>query len=337
MSTKGAERRLNLLTDDWVLVSPHRLSRPWQGAISAPNRSMAIHHDPACYLCPGSTRAGGIRNPDYAGTHVFGNDFPALLPERAEARTESDNLLVSEPEPGICRVICYSPDHSRSLSQLPAPALREVVDVWVAQTEELAKRPDVGAVTIFENRGAMMGASNPHPHGQVWATKSVPGVLGAEEVRQATWHKERGEHLLSAYLKRELEAQERIVVTNETFVVLVPYWASWPFETIVIPRVPVPSLSGLDNGQREGLAEIVGRVTACYDALFETEFPYSMGIHQKLRPAPQDDPFVLHMHFYPPLLRSASIRKFMVGFEMFAMAQRDLTPEEAASRLRAVL
>jgi UDPglucose--hexose-1-phosphate uridylyltransferase len=332
----SAERRQNLLTGDWILVSPHRLSRPWLGATDAPQTAPAMAHDPDCYLCPGNARVGGVRNPDYSGVYVFDNDFAALLPDTSPAAA-ADPVLVSEPESGVCRVICYTPDHSLTMAQMGQAQIRGVIDVWAAQFCELAARPDIGAVTIFENRGAMMGASNPHPHGQIWATHSVPNELAREDERQQTWMCEHGEPLLSSYLARELADGSRIVSENETFVALVPFWAAWPFETLILPRWPVSGLDGLTTQEFDDLAGVLHRVTRAYDALFGVPFPYSMGLHQRPCRLTDESHFTLHVHFYPPLLRSASVRKFMVGFEMLAMPQRDMTPEEAAERLRAVL
>ncbi len=333
----SAERRLNLLTGDWILVSPHRMNRPWQGAVSTPTPANHKTHDPDCYLCAGNARADGRYNPDYAGVYVFDNDFPALLPEASAASAPRDPVLVKEPETGVCRVICYTPDHSRTMARMSAVEIRTVVDVWAAQFCELAARPDIGAVATFENRGEMMGASNPHPHGQIWATASVPNELAREDARQLAWAAEHGEPLLSSYLARELVSGERIVCENETFVALVPWWAAWPFEVLVLPRWPVSGLDGLTTQEFDGLADALHRVTKAYDALFGAPFPYSMGIHQRPCRLVDEAHFTMHVHFYPPLLRSATVRKFMVGFEMLAMPQRDMTPEDAAAQLRAVL
>jgi UDPglucose--hexose-1-phosphate uridylyltransferase len=330
------ERRLNLLTGDWVLVSPQRVSRPWQGAAEAVARPAGVRHDPSCYLCAGAMRAGGQRNPDYSGVWVFDNDFPALLPTPG-AGGESDPLLVAEPENGVCRVICYSPDHSLTMAGMSSAQIADVVEVWAAQSAELAGRPDIAAVTIFENRGEMMGSSNPHPHGQIWATGSIPNELAREDARQAEWAARYGEPLLSAYLRRELAAGERVVFEADAFVVLVPWWAAWPFETLVLPKRAVGGLPDLDDAERRSLAETLGVLTRAYDRLFDAPFPYTMGFHQRPADGRERPHFVLHGHFYPPLLRSASVRKFMVGFEMLAMPQRDLTPEQAAERLRTCL
>jgi UDPglucose--hexose-1-phosphate uridylyltransferase len=339
MTDPKPERRLNILTGDWVLVSPHRISRPWQGAEADATPTAAPTYDPQCNLCPGNLRAGGVRNPGYAGVFVFENDFPALLTEGGEAHKSPDGLLVAEPESGVCRVICYSPDHSLTMAGMTTDAIRAVVEVWAQQTAELARRDDIGAVTIFENRGEMMGASSPHPHGQVWATAGVPNELAKEDARQRAWYDAHGEPMLAAYLRRELEERTRLICENDAFVALVPYWAAWPFEAIVLPRRSVIGLDKLDAGERAALADILGHLTRAYDAVFDAPFPYTMGFHQ--RPMDGDDEavphFTMHAHFYPPLLRSASIRKFMVGFEMLAMPQRDLTPEAAAARLREVV
>ena len=331
------QRRLNILTGDWVLVSPHRISRPWQGAEAEPAPMAAPKHDPHCHLCAGNTRASGAVNPDYAGVYVFDNDYPALLAEGGPAKASPEGVLVAEPESGVCRVICYSPDHSLTMAGMTQPAIRAVVDAWAEQTAELAARPDIGAVTLFENRGEMMGASSPHPHGQLWATASVPNELAREDGRQRAWFAEHGEPMLTAYLRRELEEGARIVCANDAFVAVVPYWASWPFETLILPRRAVSGLDRLESAERDALADIFARLTRGYDALFAAPFPYSMGFHQRPMTGGDDAHFTLHAHFYPPLLRSATIRKFMVGFEMLAMPQRDMTPEDAAARLRAVV
>lgn len=337
MTAPRPERRLNLLTGDWVLVSPQRVSRPWQGAASAPKPASGLIHDPSCYLCAGVTRAGGAVNPDYQGVYVFDNDYPALLPGLTAPGPETDPLLVSEPEAGVCRVICYAPDHSLTMVGMSRAQIEAVIDTWTEQFVELAGRPDVGAVTIFENRGEMMGASNPHPHGQIWAQQHLPNEQLSEDARQRAWFVANDIPLLSAYLEREFEAGERIVVQNDTFVALVPYWAAWPFETLVLPRRSVTGLDELSVRERAGLADVLSRLTRAYDRLFDTPFPYTMGFHQRPVDGRPEEHITLHAHFYPPLLRSASVRKFMVGYEMLAMPQRDLTPEEAATRLRTLV
>jgi len=334
---KRAERRQNLLTGDWILVSPERLARPWQGATGAQAAAPSVNYDPSCYLCPGNLRASGDRNPHYPSTFVFDNDFPALVPHEGPVEQNADPLLVSETESGLCRVLCYSPDHSKSMARMNVVELRAIIDAWATQFTELDAREDVGAVTIFENHGPMMGASNPHPHGQIWATRSVPNAFVKEDARQREYDAVHGEPLLIAYLCRELEEKSRIVCANDGFAALVPYWAEWPFETLVLPKRAISSLDELGEQERDALADVLHKLTRAYDALFGVPFPYSMGFHQRPSNQKLAPHFVLHAHFYPPLLRSAEIRKFMVGFEMLAMPQRDLTPEAAAECLRGVL
>jgi UDPglucose--hexose-1-phosphate uridylyltransferase len=327
-------RRFNGLTGEWVLVSPHRTERPWQGQTERPPAEGVPAYDPACYLCPGNARAGGRRNPAYTGTFVFDNDFAALLPDTPPRALEREGLLRAESERGRCRVVCYSPRHDLTLARLDHAAVRRVVDVWAEQQRELGAVSWVRHVQIFENRGAQMGASNPHPHGQIWADERLP-VEPAKELRRQREHlAERGTCLLCDYLALELREGERIVCLNEQFVALVPFWAVWPFETLVLPRAHRGALPELDGAERDGLADILGRLTRRYDRLFDVPFPYSMGFHQ----SPTDDAphpeWHLHAHFYPPLLRSATVRKFMVGYELLAQPQRDLTAERAAERLR---
>ena len=327
-------RRRNLLSGAWVLISPHRMGRPWQGETGTTPAVSGPSHDPDCYLCAGNTRVGGHVNPPYEGVYVFDNDFPALL-SQSEAGPV-DEILTSAPETGLCRVICYSPDHAKTMAQMTRDEILQVVRAWTAQWQELSARPDIGSVTIFENRGAMMGASNPHPHGQIWANASVPHELAQEVQHQADWFGQHNSPLLSDYLARELEARERIICETDSWVVLVPWWAAWPFETLILPRRPVGCLSDLTPDEQMGLSEALRRLTASYDRLFDAPFPYTMGLHQRPTHTAALG-FVMHLHVYPPLLRSAHVRKFMVGYEMLAMAQRDLTPEAAAQRLRDVL
>lgn len=336
MTDHKPHRRQNLLTGEWVLVSPHRMGRPWQGETGNNVPAEALTYDPACYLCAGNTRVGGVVNPVYEGVWVFDNDFPALLGPDGEASPPTDSILVAKPETGVCRVICYTPDHSKTMASMTRAEITAVVEVWTAQWQELSARTDLASVTIFENRGAMMGASNPHPHGQIWATSSVPNELAIEVERQAAWFDKNRSPLLIDYLERELADGARLVCANTHFVVLVPFWAAWPFETLVLPRRPVAALDELSAEEQADLADILRRLTASFDRLFSAPFPYTMGLHQRPTHSPAPG-FVFHIHFYPPLLRSATVRKFMVGFEMLAMAQRDLTPEAAAERLRAVL
>jgi len=325
-------RRLNLLTGEHVLVSPHRTARPWQGQVENPVVEQRPEYDPTCYLCPGNERAGGARTPRYTSTYVFDNDFAALLPDTKPARFDRDGLLVAESERGICRVVCFSPRHDLTLAGMTTTAIRQVVDAWTAQYRELGALPWVRHVQIFENRGAMMGASNPHPHGQIWANERLPNEPTKELVQQRA---NRG-CLLCDYLDAELADGERIVVSNQRFVALVPFWAAWPFETLVLPRTHTGSLLGLTEPDRDGLADILCRLTRRYDGLFGVAFPYSMGLHQPPTDGADYPEWHLHAHFYPPLLRSATIRKFMVGYELLAGPQRDITPETAAARLREI-
>lgn len=331
----GSERRLNLLTGEWVLVSPERMARPWLGAEAKAMPPAPLHHDPSCYLCARNKRMSGEENPDYTGAYIFDNDFPALS-SGALPKLESDPLLVREAERGTCRVICYSPDHAGRMATMTTAQIGDVINTWTAQFAEFDQRGDVGAVTIFENHGEMAGASNPHPHGQIWATHSVPNELAKEDDRQRDWMSAHGAPLLAEYLQHEIRLGDRVVFANEAFVALVPFWAIWPFETMVIPRRQVAALTDLTAVEQTALAETLSHVTKVYDRVFDAKFPYSMGVHQRPcgEPAPH---FTLHIHFFPPLLRSATIRKFMVGFELLAMPQRDLTPEAAAAKLRSLL
>jgi len=331
-----SHRRLNPLTREWVLVSPHRTQRPWQGQTDRPQRPGVEAYDPACYLCPGNRRANGDVNPAYAHTFVFDNDFAALRPDTGEASVNLGGLIVAEAESGICRVICFSPRHNLTLARMAEPDIARVVSVWAGQFRELGDRPEIGSVQIFENRGAMMGASNPHPHCQIWASRSVPNEIAKELAAQSAYHEEWHSCLLCDALKLELAAGERVVCENEHFVVLVPFWAVWPFETLLLPRRHIAAIDELDTAERQGLANILRQIAIRYDNLFEASFPYSMGFHQRPTDGAAHPQWHCHAHFYPPLLRSASVRKFMVGFEMLATPQRDITAEAAAGRLREV-
>ena len=324
-------RRYNPLTGGWVQVSPQRMGRPWQGEVSPPDPPPPSY-DPACYLCPGNTRVGGEVNPAYDGVYVFDNDFPALAEDQPSAE-DHDPLLRAEASAGVCRVICFSPDHGKSLPLLTPEQLRAVVDVWADQTAELGQR--FANVQVFENKGAMMGCSNPHPHGQVWATAHLPQELAAEDAHQRAYFAEHGRALLLDTATREATS-ERVVEINDDWLAIVPFWAAWPFETLLLPRFAVQRMPQLTDGQRTSLASILKALTTRYDNLFQTSFPYSMGWHQAPFNSDETDHWQLHAHFYPPLLRSAEVRKFMVGYEMLAEPQRDLTPERAAEMLRAV-
>jgi UDPglucose--hexose-1-phosphate uridylyltransferase len=329
----GSHRRRNALTGEWVLVSPHRAKRPWQGQVEKPGTAARPAYDPTCYLCPGNARAGGHRNPDYASTFVFDNDFAALKPDGPEAHV-NDGLLVADAEPGRCRVICFSPRHDLTLANMELPVIRGVVDTWAEQYAALGSDPQIGHVQIFENRGEMMGASNPHPHGQIWAQRSVPMHVARELDTQRVHRDRHGRTLLADYLAQELGREERIVCANDGFVALVPWWAVWPFELLVIARRPVAHLGQLDDAGRDQLADILRAVTRRYDRLFDVSFPYSAGLHQAPTDGVEHPECHLHMHFYPPLLRSATVRKFLVGYEMLGEPQRDITAESAAERLR---
>jgi UDPglucose--hexose-1-phosphate uridylyltransferase len=327
-------RRFNALNGDWILVSPHRTKRPWQGKQETTSGAARPAHDPKCYLCARNERAGGLHNPDYTGTYVFDNDFAAILPGGVEGAPSDDGngLLLSEAVTGTCRVICFSPRHDWTLPEMPVEAIRGVIDVWAAQTEELGRKYQW--VQIFENKGDVMGCSNPHPHGQIWAGDFIPNEPAKEDRRQLEHWKQHGAPLLLDYLKLESERKERIVVENDHWVVVVPYWATWPYETLLIPRRHVSRFPDLNDAERAALADILKRFLTRYDNLFEVSFPYSMGWHGAPNTPGDGSHWQLHAHFYPPLLRSATVKKFMVGYEMMAEAQRDLTPERAAQTLR---
>lgn len=331
---KHPHRRYNPLTDEWILVSPHRTQRPWQGQVEKLPPEELPAYDPNCYLCPGNERAGGRRNPSYTRTFVFDNDFSALLPDTPQAELDQRGLLRASGEQGQCRVICFSPRHDWTLPDMPVEDIRRVVEVWAEQTLELGAMDFINHVQIFENKGAMMGCSNPHPHCQVWANQSIPTEPAKELRAQSAYLDRHGTCLLCDYLALELAAGERIVLQNEHFVVLTPFWAVWPFETMLIARRHIGALPDLTDAERNALADIIKRLTTRYDNLFEISFPYSMGFHQTPpdgKPYPQ---LHLHAHYYPPLLRSATVRKFMVGYEMLGNPQRDITAELAAARLR---
>jgi UDPglucose--hexose-1-phosphate uridylyltransferase len=332
--TDHPHRRYNPLKGEWVLVSPHRTRRPWRGQVEKPPLETRPPYDPNCYLCPGNTRAGGVRNPEYESTFVFTNDFSALLPDAPEAPATADPLLRLESEQGTCRVICFSPRHNLTLPEMTVEEIRQVIDVWAQQITELGRH--YRWVQVFENKGEIMGCSNPHPHGQIWAGSALPNEPAKEERGQRAYFERHGSPLLLDYVKLETVRQERIVVENEDWLAVVPYWALWPFETLLLPRRHVARLPDLADPERNTLSGILKRLLTKYDNLFETSFPYSMGWHG----APTDEGhyphWQLHAHFYPPLLRSATVKKFMVGYEMLAEAQRDLTAESAAARLRAL-
>jgi UDPglucose--hexose-1-phosphate uridylyltransferase len=332
----GSHRRRNALTGEWVLVSPHRTLRPWQGQHEAAASATRPAYDPQCYLCPGNERANGAVNPQYAQPYVFANDFSAL-DAAGDASARGEGLFASQSVSGECRVLCYSPRHDRSLGDLPPPEAVGVVRAWRAQFAELDARPDLAYVLIFENRGEMMGASNPHPHGQIWATSVVPDEVEHELLQQQAYHTAHGRPLLIDYVASELQAGERVVTSNDHWVALVPFWAVWPFEMLVLPRRPVAAFDELQPAEEQSLARLLQSIVATYDRVFDVPFPYSMGWHSRPSRNHAAAGWTLHAHFYPPLLRSATVRKFQVGFEMLAMPQRDLTPEAAAARLRELM
>jgi UDPglucose--hexose-1-phosphate uridylyltransferase len=330
--TDHPHRRTNPLTGKHVLVSPHRAKRPWLGQEEIAELSIQPSYDPACYLCPGNTRVGGIANPDYDGVFIFDNDFAAVQTDTPAPPFDADPLFTAYLAQGEARVFCFSPDHSATFPDLSPTQAQAVIDVWCAQSAELGKR--YPWVQVFENKGAVMGCSNPHPHGQIWATNFVPDEADIEDARQRAYFTAHGTPMLRDVAKREMAADERIIHSNDHWLALVPYWASWPFETLILPRFAVSRMPDLGREERTALADILQRMTRSYDALFGVSFPYSMGWHGAPFDERDPSPWQLHAHFYPPLLRSATIRKFMVGFEMLAEAQRDLTPEQAAERLR---
>lgn len=352
-------RRYNPLTDEWILVSPQRAIRPWLGAVEKRPAERLPSYDPKCYLCPGNIRANGAVNPAYTGVFVFDNDFPALVQAEGQTNEEADEqhslatasvLLRAAPESGVCRVICFSPRHDLTLAELPASQIRAVVDAWIAQCEELGARDDIAYIQLFENKGEIMGCSNPHPHGQLWASRSLPTEPAKEQRTQLAWLN--GRHLslvnsqysqssivtrsplLLDYLDIERRDGARVIFENDHFTCLVPYWAVWPFETMILPRRHVRRIVELTPAERDDLASALKRMTTRYDNLFEVSFPYTMGVHQAPYDGEPHDEWQMHLHFYPPLLRSATVRKFMVGYEMLAQPQRDLTAEQAAERLR---
>jgi UDPglucose--hexose-1-phosphate uridylyltransferase len=327
-------RRFNPLTKEWVLVSPHRTQRPWQGQVEIPRSDQLERHDPHCYLCPGNTRAGGLQNPQYTGTFVFDNDFAALKPDTPAGEFREQELLLAQSERGKCRVVCFSPRHDLTLARMQVADIQQVVDTWAEEFSLLAGQPNIKSVQIFENRGAMMGCSNPHPHGQIWANETIPDQLAREMASFDEYLQKHDSGLLEDYLSIELEKQERVVVANDHFVILVPFWAVWPFETLLISRRRVTCLAELRNDERKALAEILRQIYIRYDNLFRTSFPYTMGFHQLPLGRTGSSSLPLHAHFLPPLLRSATVRKFMVGYEMLASPQRDIAPESAASFLK---
>lgn len=325
-------RRFNPLLSEWVLVSPHRAKRPWEGQVERPPSEGRPRSDPQCYLCPGNTRASGLTNPHYESTFVFTNDFAALHPHGPFGPAIQDGILRYQPVTGECRVICFSPRHDLTLAEMSADEIRHVVDLWQSQVAELEQR--FAWVQVFENKGTAMGCSNPHPHGQIWASDVVPSLISREESNQSYYFEAFNRPLLLDVVNEELKRGERIVEQVGNWVAWVPFWACWPFEIIIAPHVSCPDMASLDFAARLDLSELLRRVLIRYDNLFETSFPYSFGWHFAPPHSQFREAWLLHAHLYPPLLRSASVRKFMVGYEMLAESQRDLTPEQAAQRLR---
>ena len=332
--TQSPHTRVNILTGEKVLVSPHRNKRPWQGKVEDVAQPSKTEYDETCYLCPGNHRSDGTVNPDYQNYFSFVNDFSALLEDTNVESTNEDDLLVAESVKGICKVLAFTPRHDLTLATMDVEAIKSVVNLWQNEFEELSKKEWIKYIQIFENKGEIMGCSNPHPHGQIWAQNTLPVEIEKESARQKEYFDKHQRTLLSDYLTLELKKKERIVFENNSFVVLVPFWASWPFETMIISKNPRQNILQFNDKEKEDLAEALKVLTVKYDNVFKTSFPYSAGMHQA--PVnPGDFPeWHWHMHFYPPLLRSATIKKFMVGYEMLANPQRDITPESVARQLR---
>ena len=331
---KLPHRRYNILTGEWILVSPHRTKRPWQGKTEENKTNDKASYDPGCYLCPGNTRASGETNPNYSEAYAFINDYSSLLPDTPEVNFEQ-GLLKAETEKGICKVVCFSPDHSLTLPLMEVSEITKVVQIWKTEFAELGNNPDINYVQIFENKGAIMGCSNPHPHGQIWSQSSIPTEISKKSERFKTYWQRNSSSLLSDYLSQELALRERILDVNEHFVSLIPFWAVWPFEAMIIPKRHLQQITDLDDEEEIAFAEIIKKLTTKYDNLFETSFPYSSGIHQAPTNGKDHPEWHFHMSFYPPLLRSSTVKKFMVGYEMFAGPQRDITAEQAVQMLNA--
>lgn len=331
-----SHRRFNILTGEWVLVSPHRAKRPWQGQNEAISNAERPTYDPNCYLCAGNTRINGELNPEYKNAFVFTNDFGALQ-TTAPKFSLNEGLLKAESEQGICKVICFSPDHSKSLADMAINDIEKVVEVWQEEYQSLGENDMINYVQIFENKGAVMGCSNPHPHGQIWSQSALPNEVIKKDKQQDVYYRENNSSLLGDYLKQELETNERIIYQNDYFLVLTPFWAVWPFETMIAPKTKHTNITKISSIERLAFADAISKITKAYDELFECSFPYSSGIHQAPTNNKSNEHWHWHMSFYPPLLRSATVKKFMVGYEMFGSPQRDITAEQAADRLRALI
>lgn len=323
-------RRYNPLKGEWVLISPHRTQRPWLGKQESVQRKIS-EYEPDCYLCPGNVRANGETNPQYTSTFVFQNDYSALLPETDEGYFEMEKFMVAEKVNGLCKVICFSPKHNITLPEMSVGEISEVIKLWIAECRVMFEK--YKWVQIFENKGEVMGASNPHPHCQIWASSFLPNELLEEDKNQNNYLQTNKTVLLSDYRNFEILKNERIIIQNERWISLVPYWAIWPYETMILPRKDIKSILELSEEDVKYLAEILKGHLIKYDNLFNVPFPYSMGFHF-VPPGYDNSGWLLHIHFYPPLLRSATVKKFMVGYEMLAESQRDITPEQAALRLR---
>jgi UDPglucose--hexose-1-phosphate uridylyltransferase len=328
--------RLNLLTGDWILISPHRMKRPWQGKVESLPGDDRPPYDEKCYLCPGNKRADGSINPDYKDSFVFTNDFSALLADTPAEEINENDLLVAHSESGICKVICFSPRHDMTLPQMNIDNIEKVIELWQREFATLSHNPSIKYIQIFENKGEIMGCSNPHPHGQIWASSSVPLELSKETQQQKKYFEYHGQSLLSSYVDLELRKRERIVLENEHFVALIPFWAIWPYETMIISKRQVQNILQFNEHEKSSFADILKRLTIKYDNLFQTSFPYSAGMHQSPVNDGNHPEWHWHMHFYPPLLRSSTVKKFMVGYEMLANPQRDITAEWGAEKLRSL-
>ena len=335
--TEHPHRRYNPLIGQWVLVSPHRAKRPWSGQDEAPSTATLPSYDKDCFLCAGNTRISGDKNPDYSGTYVFSNDFAALMTDSPNVPESNDPLFSSMEARGLSRVICFSPDHSKTLPELSLKAIRGVIDTWNEQIEELGR--DYLWVQAFENKGETMGCSQPHPHGQIWANSFLPNEIERKDKHLRDYYQRYGSNLLMDYITKEQNDGSRTVVETEHWMAVVPYWAAWPFETMLLPKIHIRRMSELSDELRDDLSLAIKKLTSRYDNLFKCSFPYSMGWHYAPFFKEEDtsiEHWQLHALFYPPLLRSANVRKFMVGYEMLAESQRDLTAEQAAEKLRAL-